>query len=177
MGTTTGLQNWTSTQEWWFFELWKFLLKKGVTWILIRRLRGTEKRWARGWQSRGACTWPSCLPGAHAHSAPSLQQDRYCWLVLNEVLVKRAENDSPYCFSWLGMSICYLTSIPVLLICTFTTVFTNSSKYGTLQLSCLIFYSLLSTWCRVSFMRKCWRGARITLRTEVSSQEINKNLH
>jgi hypothetical protein len=45
-------------------------------------------------------------------------------LVLNEVLVKRAENDSPYCFSWLGMSICYFTSIVVLLICTFTTVLT-----------------------------------------------------
>jgi hypothetical protein len=46
------------------------------------------------------------------------------WLVLNEVFVKKAENDSPFCFSWLGMSLCYLTSISVLLICTFTTVFT-----------------------------------------------------
>jgi hypothetical protein len=36
-------------------------------------------------------------------------------MVLNEFFVKRAENDSPYCFSWLGMFICYLSSISVLL--------------------------------------------------------------
>jgi hypothetical protein len=36
-------------------------------------------------------------------------------MVLNEFHVKRAENDSPYCFFWLGMSICYLSSISVLL--------------------------------------------------------------
>ena len=29
--------------------------------------------------------------------------------------VKKAENDSPYCFSWLGMSICYLPSTSVYL--------------------------------------------------------------
>ncbi len=47
------------------------------------------------------------------------------WSVLNEALVKKAENDSQYCSSWLGMSICHLTSISVLLICTFTTVSHN----------------------------------------------------
>ncbi len=102
--------------------------------------------------------------------ARQLKHKVFClvWSVLNEVLVKKAENDSPYCFSWLGVSICYLTSVSVFLICTLTTVFTLSSKYGTLQLSCLIFYSVLSTWYRVSFMRKCCRRTRITLRTEVS---------
>jgi hypothetical protein len=37
-----------------------------------------------------------------------------------------------------------------------------------IQLSYLIFYSVLSIWCRVSFKRKCCRGARITLRIEDS---------
>ncbi len=49
-------------------------------------------------------------------------------------------------------------------ICTFTTEFTLCSKYGTRQLSCLIYFSVLYTWCRVSFKRKgCW-GTIITLR-------------
>jgi hypothetical protein len=36
-------------------------------------------------------------------------------LVLNKVLVMKAENDFLYVFSWLGMSICYSSSISVLL--------------------------------------------------------------
>ena len=108
--------------------------------------------------------------------ARELQHKVFClvWSVLKEVLVKKAENDSPCCFSWLGMSICYLTSVSVTLICTFTTVFIYYSKYGEWQLSCIIFFSVLSTWCRVSFMRKCCRGTRSTLRTEVSSQKWRK---
>ncbi len=49
--------------------------------------------------------------------ARELKHKVFClvWLVLNEVLEKRAENDSPYCFSWLGMPIWYLFSISVLL--------------------------------------------------------------
>jgi len=41
--------------------------------------------------------------------ARELEHKVFCLveLILNEVLVKRAENDSPYCFPWLGMSICY----------------------------------------------------------------------
>ncbi len=58
--------------------------------------------------------------------ARELKHKVFClvWSVLKEVLVKKAENDSPCCFSWLEMSICYLASISVLPICTFTTVFT-----------------------------------------------------
>ncbi len=65
--------------------------------------------------------------------ARELRHKVFClvWSVLKEVLVKKAENDSPCCFSWLEMSICYLASISVLPICTFTTVFIWSSKYGT----------------------------------------------
>ncbi len=57
--------------------------------------------------------------------ARELKHKVFClvWSVLKEVLVKKAENDSPCCFSWLEMSICYLASISVLPICTFTTVF------------------------------------------------------
>jgi hypothetical protein len=49
--------------------------------------------------------------------ARELEHKVFCLvsLVLNEFFVKRAENDSPYCFSWLGMSICYFSSISVLL--------------------------------------------------------------
>jgi hypothetical protein len=49
-------------------------------------------------------------------------------------------------------------------------------KMWYIQLSCLIFYSVLSIGCRVSFKRKCCRGARITFRTEDSSQEMKKTL-
>jgi hypothetical protein len=58
--------------------------------------------------------------------ARELKHKVFClvWSVLKEVHVKKAENDSPCCFSWLEMSICYLASISVLPKCTFTTVFT-----------------------------------------------------
>ncbi len=39
---------------------------------------------------------------------------------------------------------------------------------GTLQLSCVNFFSVLCTWCRVSFKRECYRGTVNTLRTKFS---------
>ncbi len=109
--------------------------------------------------------------------ARELKHKVFCqvWSVLKEVLVKKAENDSPCCFSWLEMSICYLASISVLSICTVhSQLCSHNLQIWYKQSSCLIFYSVLTIWCRVSFKRKCCRATRITLRTEVSSQEMKK---
>ncbi len=53
-------------------------------------------------------------------AARELEHKVFCliWSFLNKVLLKKADNDSPYCFSCVGMSIGYLTSVSLLLICT-----------------------------------------------------------
>jgi hypothetical protein len=62
---------------------------------------GTHSGWCR-WERRKV--------------SGELEHKVFClvWLVLNEVLVKKAENDSCYCFSWLRMSTCHMTSISVI---------------------------------------------------------------
>ena len=83
--------------------------------------------------------------------ARELKHKVFClvWSVLKEVLVKKAENDSPCCFSWLGMSICYLASNFCITYMYIHNCVHIIFKIWYKQSSCLIFYSVLSTRCRV----------------------------
>ncbi len=89
------------------------------------------------------------------------------WFDLNEVLVKKAENDSPYCFSWLGMPICYLTSISVLLICT--------SQLCSQNLQNMVYYNYLVLFstlcCPLDAGFRLWENAAGELEL-LSGQEI-----
>ncbi len=108
--------------------------------------------------------------------ARELKHKVFClvWSVLKEVLVKK----------WFPLLFFLVRNVHMLFgfnFC-FTYMYIHNCvhiifKIWYKQASCLIFYSVLTTWCRVSFKRKCCRGTRITLKTEVSSQEMKKTLH
>ncbi len=121
----------------------------------------------------GWCCWE------RSKLARDLEHKAFClvWLVLNEVLVKKAKNDFPY-YSSLFWNVHMLFAFVSVLFKLYINNWVHTMfNIWYLQLSCIIYFSVLSTLCRVSFLRKCCRSRIITLRTEVFSKKMKKALH
>ena len=86
--------------------------------------------------------------------ARELKHKVFClvWSVLKEVLVKKAENDSPSCFSRLRMSLCYLTSISVLLICTIHSQLCSHNLQNMVQTIILSYFLLCAVHLTQGFI-------------------------
>ncbi len=94
--------------------------------LLYTIVYGTHSGWCRWEKSKLARDW---------------ELKAFClfWLVLSEVLVKKAENDSPYCSSCQGRSIWYLLSLSVFLYMYINNWVHIMFKIWYIHLSCIIY--------------------------------------